>query len=86
MSKHTPGPWEFADSWVQTAKHKMPIANMNFAAANAANARLIAAAPELLSALRGLCELEADGMQASESAIEYWERARAAIKKATEEA
>jgi len=48
-----------------------------------ANAHLIAAAPELLAALQELCALEADGMQAAESAIESWERARAALAKAT---
>lgn len=43
---------------------------------------LIAAAPELLEALRDLVQFEADGRTEYESAIEYWERARAAIYKA----
>lgn len=54
MSEHTPGPWEYlGHAWVQTADDKKtPIANFNFFAATEANARLIAAAPELLEALR----------------------------------
>ena len=47
MSKHTPGPWEFAHEWVQTVDKKTPIANFNFYAATEANARLIAAAPTM---------------------------------------
>ena len=54
MSKHTPGPWEYlGHAWVQTADDKKtPIANFNFFAATEANARLIAAAPELLEACK----------------------------------
>lgn len=53
MSKYTPGPWEFRSTWVQTEdKKKTPIANFNFYAASESNARLIAAAPELLEALQ----------------------------------
>lgn len=54
MSKHTPGPWEYrGHAWVQTADDKKtPIANFNFYAATEANARLIAAAPELLEACK----------------------------------
>lgn len=47
--------------------------------------RLIEAAPDLLDALGVLVTLEADGMHASEASIEPWERARAAIAKATGE-
>ena len=61
MSKHTPGPWQVAET-----RHKYdtlirnrdndPVASTNFAGyypkTAAANARLIAAAPELLAALK----------------------------------
>jgi hypothetical protein len=64
--------------------HRKGIDDANPAAVElAANARLIAAAPELLASLRELVQLEADGRTERESSIEYWERARSAIAKAT---
>jgi hypothetical protein len=89
MSKHTPGPWEYAHSWVQTADHKKtPIANFNFHAATEANARLIAAAPDLLQALLNLvgtmCAADGSDMEADLDAIDARVGdARAAIAKAT---
>jgi hypothetical protein len=56
MSAHTPGPWEVGYGWVQTVAEKTPVANFNFYAATEANKRLIAAAPELLQALRRLLD------------------------------
>ena len=68
MSKHTPGPWRVVDSWTdhmvegqngeeiiwQDGPHETPTINE-------ANARLIAAAPDLLEALElyhaGLVEI-----------------------------
>jgi hypothetical protein len=52
MTKYTPGPWKFASPWVQTVDDKTPIANFNFYAAKEDNARLIAAAPDLLEAAK----------------------------------
>ena len=81
MSKHTPGPWEYlGHSWVQTADDKKtPIANFNFFAATEANARLIAAAPELLEALQ---DMVSDHASLSAATLAF---ARAAIAKATGE-
>jgi len=82
MSKHTPGPWEalctdphhqlviFARSveeFVCGVTGHMPDAE--------ANARLIAAAPDLLEALKRVCS---HGYRSSPD----WDNARAAIKKA----
>ena len=84
MSKHTPGPWEYrGHAWVQTADDKkIPIANFNFYAATEANARLIAAAPELLEASKEMLQL-IDTICRVEGATVR--KARAAIAKATGE-
>lgn len=87
MSKYTPGPWEFKFSWVQTSdERKTPIANFNFHAATEENARLIAAAPDLLEALRLMrnrfLDTEGNHGQWEEEAIDA---ADAAIAKATGE-
>lgn len=91
--KGTPGPWEVEDngyfydinagratvgnvcssmSWFDNDEHRGPVAM--------ANARLIAAAPELLEALQ-------DALHAYDKHGEYpeWDFARAAINKATGE-
>lgn len=91
--KGTPGPWEVEDngyfydinagratvgnvcssmSWFDNDEHRGPVAT--------ANARLIAAAPELLEALQ-------DALHAYDKHGEYpeWDFARAAINKATGE-
>jgi hypothetical protein len=55
MNEHTPGPWKTnGDPYVSTADGKRSIAfcDTRQAHEDRANARLIAAAPELLSALR----------------------------------
>lgn len=84
MSKHTPGPWEYrGHAWVQTADDKKtPIANFNFYAATEANARLIAAAPDLLESLQ---ELMVAADHVSGGPVTWLEKARAAIAKATGE-
>lgn len=62
--KHTPGPWEHrgltmisgrnVDGCMFTLANVTPAGDLHNAAECAANARLIAAAPELLAALRAL--------------------------------
>ena len=99
MSKHTPGPWRvFEHSWSDTSvladgfDHGICLLDINHAteesqdadeALMAANARLIAAAPDLLASLREL--VEAFVATDEEGLIEHAEpmrRARAAIAKA----
>lgn len=97
MTKHTPGPWNFKPA---NASHKTRYISSpddssggNWIVANIlhsdADARLIAAAPELLEALQALFENcamihknwgDGDNSRAADNAIE---RARAAIAKAT---
>lgn len=61
MSKHTPGPWHVAeemdddDNVLYTVEaDNLPVADIYRKAEHEANARLIAAAPELLEALKEL--------------------------------
>lgn len=87
VAKHTPGPWaieaeEFEEYWC-------PFSHFNVGPAlgikSEQDARLIAAAPELLEALEGLlcwCQgYEADKL--NPHAFSHMESARAAIAKAT---
>lgn len=88
-TKHTPGPWIFyADTpstdpnWhiVTTANRMVVLANVHIEPGNEtalANARLIAAAPELLEQLQEMVRL------AEHEGWEGFEKARAAIAKAT---
>jgi ketosteroid isomerase-like protein len=92
MSAHTPGPWTVADNNEVhcDAKTIAMVADLNWGqyrdaedngeAEFEANARLIAAAPELLEALKALTDADTDFTRA-------WakEAARAAIAKATGE-
>ena len=96
MSKaeHTPGPWivKYNDQhdhiFTQATPHKR-IANVfggvfgNNEAdlEHQANARLIAAAPDLLAALKRLCETKDEDLL---FAYDAWEAARAAITRACE--
>jgi hypothetical protein len=98
MSKHTPGPWEtdrdnihtgqiaiihhcLNNNWVEVWSPNWPIDE----AEQEANARLIAAAPEMLEALRAAwnCILDLPGTQAQ---VEATELVYNAIAKATGEA
>ena len=88
MSGHTPGPWTFipADEfWVKPAIQRgkeggMVIEGLS-AASEEADARLIAAAPDLLSALNAM--LTHMGMDEDEWNKPTFDQARAAIAKAT---
>ena len=103
MSKHTPGPWNVercTDEWFRETNHGERIVSVNkatyFVAAvegygeeSVANARLIAAAPDLLAALQNIMQDASEGGRKGRaldllprSSIEA---ARAAIAKATEE-
>ena len=94
MSKHTPGPWEIGpgrgdvllDEYeIQPANGRGPIA----LASGLDDARLIAAAPDLLEALRNWLDAHEEFFTADDDDImaglklhESYERARAAIAKA----
>jgi hypothetical protein len=82
MSKHTKGPWHvFKDSSIYSKHADYTLAEIVAGMTDEecdANARLIAAAPELLEALQRLC---ADELHTQEK----WNNARAAIAKATGE-
>lgn len=100
MSKqsHTPGPWVSRNNMVFGGK-KCICSNVNAAsptpqniaedvAMSIANARLMAAAPELLEALQGMIEVYGgqyndDCLPKSSTELELIQQARAAIAKAT---
>lgn len=96
MSKHTPGPWHQVGAWVEVEDDEIPdICSCNPESIEQghlkwdwetaiANARLIAAAPDLLEALKAIVKSLAD--QDDEGLIENAQQmidARAAIDKAT---
>ena len=94
MDKHTPGPWQIAngeDRRVYLINHGRDAVGETVYTdtRNPANARLIAAAPDLLAALKGILR-EHDALQMAEGRTgDRWPsatRARAAIAKATGEA
>jgi hypothetical protein len=66
MSKHTPGPWEVEDDTDEVIVSRDPEANgfqivaKTYGPDDAANARLIAAAPDLLAALKHVRDIYAD--------------------------
>ena len=94
MNKHTPGPWTIADGEsrrVYLINHGRDAVGETVytETRNPADARLIAAAPDLLAALKGILR-EHDALQMAEGRTgDRWPaatRARAAITKATGEA
>lgn len=90
--KHTPGPWEVGstiESDTQAIIHDgdSVLAILTTIPPNPANARLIAAAPDLLEALRKMADMVEAEVLGPEWvwAHEIIEEARAAIAKATGE-
>ncbi len=96
MSKHTPGPWRWDDDvwedfdfterapWLIAGGIATPILHGEMRCTSEANARLIAASPDLLEALkRALPFLEFVSDEIEEADLASAERqARAAIRKA----
>ena len=87
-AKHTPGPWHIARFEASTVEIRndrgLTVAEVGDSSQeDEANAHLIAAAPELLEALR--CLIDGDeGMWRHDAPSEAWDEiARAAIAKAT---
>lgn len=99
--KHTPGPWKVyervsnhdSDSWIKGPDGEQIASGIGHEdePQQLANARLIAAAPELLEALQdlvgwgGLATLLDEGIRASVKGDRVWVNARAVIAKATGE-
>lgn len=80
-TKHTSGPWLVADrTHVYTAGLQL-VAVVQHSRGSEADARLIAAAPDLLAALQAMCD-EQNEMQGHVSCATY-DKAYAAIAKAT---
>ena len=97
MSEHTPGPWRIGgesvyDVRIQADAAIVFVADVSKSAGiqeGLANARLIAAAPALLQALRTIAMLASgaphdDAALADQAFIKIMKRARAAIAKATQ--
>ena len=95
MSAHTPGPWAVGPEFDNDGEpeiiieHQTPFGNLVIAVAlpglqgQEANARLIAAAPELLEALQNL--LAVASVRIDDPRIVQFDAARAAVAKATGE-
>lgn len=92
MSAHTPGPWTIdwnvsrldifsADAATLVATLRRSALSPGIDDTAKANARLIAAAPDMLEALQKLCAIQEYGDVASWAS--EWDEARAAIAKAT---
>ena len=87
MGAHTPGPWKVeyseGDEWEVLAGANLPIAYISGWAgySTEVNARLIAAAPDLLAALAGIIEIGKRDLT-NPKYDAYFEEARAALKKA----
>ena len=85
-AKHTPGPWKIDYGYNRSINFIGPCVPDQYAGSSwlrvtEANARLIAAAPELLDALKGMLEVFGDEFGMDDSSV--CDDARAAIAKAT---
>lgn len=93
MNKHTPGPWT-VNAYNEIESGAVRICSVDIEETNAglnggegqANARLIAAAPDLLEALKYCAAVCAGEVMNKNGLINALEKARAAIAKATEAA
>jgi hypothetical protein len=85
ITKPTPGPWRVEDRYVRALKVKdiaeVPSGGVMHGKVDAANARLIAAAPDLLDALTGVLALTRTGTHPDDK-TEHCCRICAAIVKA----
>jgi hypothetical protein len=77
-TRHTPGPWRVEATAYRNQPHVVNEHGAFVADTDAHNARLIAAAPELLAALQ-----DCVAVPNKNRPDEVWQRARAAIAKAT---
>lgn len=85
-AKHTPGPWKIDYGYNRSINFIGPCVPDQYAGSSwlrvtEANARLIAAAPDLLDALKGMLEVFGDEFGMGDSSV--CDDARAAISKAT---
>ncbi len=79
--KHTPGPWRLNEKFTTVSSETEHIASVD----TLANARLIAAAPEMLEALKGMEDMfrrHIEGREGPDDAAQLWDAAQAAIAKA----
>jgi hypothetical protein len=83
VNEHTPGPWVATGRSVNAPGSDRNICLVQSAKDAYDNARLIAAAPQLLETLDAVIREDCDGGDCS---FEWHEKARAAIKKARGEA
>jgi len=101
-TQHTPGPWKVAEAFINNQPNRLFVSEGKWGGkniadlgeadeANNANARLIAAAPELLAALQSLIQYLPEEDIYYEDASSYRqiqravERAEAAIARATQQ-
>lgn len=85
-AQHTPGPWHVAnDVQIRSEKHQIAKVWMMRNGEGNANARLIAAAPDLLEALQMLADVDFGACEWRGEAEIAAIKARAAISKATGE-